>query len=107
MIKKYKIKVQTQLSDERELFERFGKQDGFLKNNDQQYTSLKTMINNKQDKNDQMKESSLRDLDDKMKWLKNFERLLEIQVLFIIIFIDNFIIVIEVDDASLSTTSSS
>lgn len=27
----------------------------------------------------QMKESSLRDLDDKMKWLKNFERLLEIQ----------------------------
>ena len=29
--------------------------------------------------NDQMKESSLRDLDDKMKWLKNFERLLEIQ----------------------------
>ena len=28
----------------------------------------------------QMKESSLRDLDDKMKWLKNFERLLEIQV---------------------------
>ena len=55
----------------------------------------------------QMKESSLRDLDDKMKWLKNFERLLEIQVLFIIIFIDNFIIVIEVDDASLSTTSSS
>ena len=27
-----------------------------------------------------MKESSLRDLDDKMKWLKNFERLLEIQV---------------------------
>ena len=29
--------------------------------------------------NDQMKESSLRDLDDKMKWLKNFDRLLEIQ----------------------------
>ena len=27
----------------------------------------------------QSKESSLRDLDDKMKWLKNFERLLEIQ----------------------------
>ena len=27
----------------------------------------------------QLKESSLRDLDDKMKWLKNFERLLEIQ----------------------------
>ena len=27
----------------------------------------------------QIKESSLRDLDDKMKWLKNFERLLEIQ----------------------------
>ena len=27
----------------------------------------------------QGKESSLRDLDDKMKWLKNFERLLEIQ----------------------------
>ena len=48
MIKKYKIKVQTQLSDERELFERFGKQDGFLNNNDQQKTSLKTMINNTQ-----------------------------------------------------------
>ena len=27
----------------------------------------------------QSKESSLRDLDDKMKWLKNFDRLLEIQ----------------------------
>ena len=43
--------------------------------------------------NHQMKESSLRDLDDKMKWLKNFERLLEIQV-FIVIIVTIAIIVI-------------
>ena len=43
-----------------------------------------------------MKESSLRDLDDKMKWLKNFERLLEIQVLLILAFISTIIVVVVV-----------
>ena len=43
-----------------------------------------------------MKESSLRDLDDKMKWLKNFERLLEIQVPPIITFISVVVVVVVV-----------